>query len=125
MLRKTQLGLMQGELNDMWLELSEYIDRNLGERLTLSELAQKCFYNPSYFSRIFKEKFGITLGDYVARQRARTALSLLTESDLTVDAIACKCGYTDKSGLYRAIKKHFGESPSVYRKGEKSKNPQP
>ena len=106
-------------------ELLSYIDENLDKPLSLPELAQRCFYNPSYFSRIFKEKFGITLGEYVARQRARAALRLLTESDLTVDTIAGRCGYTDKSGLYRAIKKHFGEAPSGYRRGEKSKNPQP
>ena len=44
--------------NDTWSEIAEYIDRNLGEDLTLSALAQKCFYNPSYFSRAFKSAVG-------------------------------------------------------------------
>ena len=46
------------ELSDVWKALSEFIDENLNQKLSLEDLAQKCFYNPSYFSRAFKQKFG-------------------------------------------------------------------
>ena len=116
MLRKTQLGLMQGELNDMWLELSEYIDRNLGERLTLSELAQKCFYNPSYFSRIFKERFGESLIEYLMKKRVEYAVMRLNETDDSVDEISRRVGFSDRNALYRAFSKYKKLSPSEYRR---------
>ena len=46
MLRKTQVGAYGNEGESLWHELSDYIDHNLGSELTLSTLAQKCFYNP-------------------------------------------------------------------------------
>ena len=97
-------------------ELCEYIDQNLDKRLTLTDLAKKCFYNPSYFSRVFKEKFGITLADYLTKRRANHAAKLLIETDLTSEAIAEACGYNDKSGLYRAFSKVYGMKPSEYRR---------
>lgn len=100
----------------IWRELSEYIDKNLDKRLTLSELSKKCFYNPSYFSRTFKERFGITLADYLQRERAGAAVRLLTETELSVETIATRCGFCDKSGLYRAFVKHYGITPSEFRK---------
>ena len=38
--------------------IEHYIDEHLGERLTLSDIAENCFYNPSYFSRKFKSIYG-------------------------------------------------------------------
>ena len=115
MLRKTELGLVPTELDDTWAELSEYIDKNLGSKLTLSELAQKCFYNPSYFSRIFKERFGESLVEYLMKKRVDYALALLGETDLSVDEISLKVGFSDRNALYRAFSKYNKLSPSQYR----------
>lgn len=38
----------------------EYIREHLSEPITLESLARQTFYNPSYFSRMFKEKCGMT-----------------------------------------------------------------
>lgn len=103
----------------VWRALSEFIDENLTQKMTLEDLAQKCFYSPSYFSRIFKQKFGITLVDYLAKERAHLAADLLTSTTLSMEAIAEKCGFGNKSGLYRAFEKTYGCSPSEYRKNEK------
>lgn len=100
----------------VWQELSEYISKNLDKKLTLSELSRKCFYNPSYFSRVFKEKFGITLADYLQRERAQAAARLFSKNELSMQQIAERCGFSDKSALYRAFVKVYGVSPNEYRK---------
>ncbi len=100
----------------MWRELSEYIDKNLDKRLTLPDLAKKCFYNPSYFSRVFKERFDIPLAEYISRERAALAAKLLRESELGISDIAERCGYGDKSAFYRAFTKFYGITPAQYRK---------
>ena len=107
------------EFNGIWRALSEFIDENLTEKLTLEDLAQKCFYSPSYFSRIFKQKFGITLVEYIAKERAYKAADLLVSTNLSMEQIAEHCGFGNKSGLYRAFEKTYGCSPSEYRKKEK------
>ena len=99
----------------IWDELTEYISANLDKRLTLSGIARQCFYNPSYFSRAFKERFGTTLVDYIGRERAALAARLLTETDMTVESVADECGFGDKTALYRAFTRIYGKTPSDYR----------
>ena len=116
MLRKTERGVRHAELSDVWRELLEYIDRNPGAELTLSALAQKCFYNPSYFSRVFKEKFGMSPGAYVSRKRVEHAAGLLCESELSIEAICERSGFADRSTFYHAFSKHMGMTPAEYRR---------
>ena len=109
------------EFDGVWRALSEFIDENLREKLTLSALAGKCFYNPSYFSRAFKQKFGVSLVDYIGRERARKAEELLRTTGSSVEEIAALCGFGDKASLYRAFEKHYGCTPTAYRQTIKNK----
>lgn len=113
MLRKTLMN--NSDVCDIWSELTEYIDKNLHEPLTLSALAQKSFYNPSYFSRIFKQRFGVSLSDYIRTKRIEQAMKLLSETELSVDEIISMTGYTDRSAFYHAFSRHTGTSPAEYR----------
>ena len=116
MLRKTELGIGKSEMDGIWQSLSEYIDQNLDSRLTLAALAEKCFYNPSYFSRIFKEKFGVSLTEYITRKRLSHAIMLLSESELSVEEIGECVGFPDKNSLYHAFSRYLGTTPGEYRR---------
>ena len=115
MLRKTLMSDSGVRIKDVWDELTEYIDENLHEELTLSSLAKKSFYNPSYFSRIFKQRFGMSLSDYVRTKRIEHAMRLLTETELSVDEITARIGYADRSAFYHAFSKHAGMTPAEFR----------
>ncbi len=117
MLRKTELGLAGGEMDGVWQSLSDYIDQNIDANLTLSALAEKCFYNPSYFSRVFKEKFGVSLTEYVTRKRLSYAVKLLSGSELSMEEICERTGFADKSSLYHAFSRYLGTTPGEYRRG--------
>ncbi len=111
------------ELSDIWRSLSEFIDENLSQKLSLENLAQKCFYNPSYFSRAFKQKFGCSPVEYIARERSNKAAELLRlNSSLSMEEIAEECGFGDKSSLYRSFEKFYGCTPTEYRKSISSKH---
>lgn len=49
----------------------EYIDANLGEKLTAEKIAERCFYNPNYLSEVFRKTYGMTLKDYIRRQEGQ------------------------------------------------------
>jgi AraC-like DNA-binding protein/mannose-6-phosphate isomerase-like protein (cupin superfamily) len=120
LIRKLYPSKASSEKNDkLWKNLLDFIHQNLDKRLSLSDLAKKCFYNPSYFSRVFKERFGITLADYLTKERTEYATRLLMETDFTTEHIATVCGYGDKSSLYRAFRKEYGVTPSEYRSANK------
>ncbi|MBQ6824906.1 MAG: helix-turn-helix domain-containing protein [Clostridia bacterium] len=116
MLRKTELGVAEGELSDMWQKIAEYIDRNLDQRLTLSSLAEQWYYNPSYFSRCFKEQFGMTLTEYITRKRLEHAKQLLTATTLSLDEISEQTGFADRAALAHAFSKYLGMPPKEFRK---------
>ena len=121
MLRKTQLGVEESDSDRMWRQLTEYIEGNPNADLSLPTLARKCFYNPAYFSRIFKEKFGVSLVEYVNRNRVERASHLLRESDMSVDEIIASVGFSDRSNFYRVFSKFTGTTPADLRKNAKNK----
>ena len=100
----------------MWQELLEYIDANLGEPLTLPALAERCFYNPSYFSRIFRKRYGKTLLEYVNDRRLTLAAQKLIQTELSIEEICRQCGWNDKTSFYRNFHRKFSMTPAEYRK---------
>lgn len=115
MLRHTELVLPESDDNRIWQDLSEFIEANLDSPLKLSVLAGKCFYNPSYFSRVFKERFGVSPIEYITERRLDAAIRLLTETDLSIDEISRRVGFSDRRNFYHAFSKHIGCTPSEYR----------
>lgn len=115
MLRKSSVAIENDNISSVWSELSEYIDANLEKDLTLSSLAKKCFYNPSYFSRIFKEKFGMSLVEYISKKKTEKAIYLLINTELSVEEISKEAGFSDRSSFYRAFAKHVATTPTEYR----------
>ncbi len=118
MLRRVEQGMEKDVIGETWQRLAEYIDENLDAELTLSALAQKCFYNPSYFSRVFKENFKMSPVEYVTRNRLEHAVELLSVTELSVDEIGMRVGFSDRSNFYRAFSKYIGGKPSDYRKND-------
>lgn len=92
-------------------EIISYIENHLNEKLTLAELACRSFYNPSYFSRIFKEYSGQSLSDFIHRKRVERALDMLKKTDLTVEQVGFAVGFSDKKQFYRQFKNYMGITP--------------
>ena len=107
------------EYDGVWRALAEFIDENLDQKLTLSALAEKCFYNPSYFSRTFKKKFGMSLVEYLGKERAKAAEELLLQTNYSIEEISHRCGFGDKTSFYRVFEKQYGCTPSNYRQQKK------
>lgn len=57
------------QVNRITPDILKYIEDNCFEKITLQQLAQKCFYSPSYFSHIFKEYYGKTLTEFINEKR--------------------------------------------------------
>ena len=97
----------------------DYINHNLEDSLDLQKLAEVAGLSEYHFHRVFKATYGENIGEYIVRLRLENAAQLLKVTESTLDAIALKCGYQTKHALSKAFKKHFGVSPSAYRKRAK------
>lgn len=94
----------------------EHIERNLGERLSVSELAALCCLSEDYFIRRFRECVGVTPAQYVREQRVSAAALRLIFTDDPIERIVGDTGFGSRHYFTRVFKEHTGRSPAAYRK---------
>ena len=92
-----------------------YIDEHFHEPLQMSEVAGMLYLSTAYFSRLFKEKVGVTFSDYLASCRVERARQLLVTTDLSISEVARAIGYQEANSFSRLFKARTGRSPSDYR----------
>ena len=95
-----------------------FIDEQYTTRLTLEALGKQFFMSPSYFSRLFKNKIGMTPGEYINLLRITQAERMLRNSDLCLEDIAEHCGFADVHAFIRSFKQLHQTTPGQYRKNK-------
>lgn len=116
--RKMSL-LLAENFNGVSDELLVYIKEHCGERLTLSDIANRCHYNPSYFSRNFRQFTGISFTDYLKKVRIDRAVHLLCTTSMKVADVCQDVGYTDKTKFFKHFRELVGMTPLQLRKSKK------
>ncbi len=95
----------------------DYIDANLGSKLTLRELADVANFSRFHFHRIFAAVRGETLNNYIQRVRIEKSASLLINNPkLSITEIALDCGFSGSAAFARSFKEMFGMSASEWRR---------
>lgn len=98
----------------------DYVEENYASpALSLSSIAESLRFSPSYLTRYFKEKTGISLMQYIDRKRFEESKRLLAATALPVKAIVERVGYTDEANFSRKFKKYEGVTPTQYRAMQK------
>ena len=98
-----------------------FIERSLGTRLTLSDLAREAGLSRFHFLRTFERLVGVTPHRYILRARLREAAMRLEAESTGILDIALDCGFSDQSNFSRAFRAEFGVSPRVYRGATKAR----
>lgn len=93
-----------------------YIQENRKDELSLEKLAGIACFSPYHFHRIFTAFVGETLHEYITRIRLEYSTHQLCYTNKDVADIGFDAGYETPSAYSRTFKKHFGESPSSFRK---------
>lgn len=96
-------------------ELSRYVLDNIDNNISAKEVAAALYLNRSYISQVFKEKTGMTFGDYLTRLKMERAKKLVSEGDIKILEIAARLGYKDSEYFSRLFKDYTGVSPVEYR----------
>ncbi|MGF1478586.1 MAG: helix-turn-helix domain-containing protein [Cyanophyceae cyanobacterium] len=94
----------------------QYISSNLGQKISLSNLADAVNRSPYHFTRLFKQATGFTPYQYVIQCRIERAKQLLRETDLAIALIAQQVGFSSHGSFTKAFRKHTNLSPKVYRR---------
>ena len=95
-----------------------YIQENPEKKLTREEVAEYVHLNEDYFSRLFKEKTGYTVKDYIIKEKIKLAKELLATTNMSISIISLKTGFGNFSHFSRTFKKCEGITPNEYREQE-------
>lgn len=112
----TDINTMQdhAEKPELLDRVIAYIEENLEEKITLSQVAQRLYVSESTVSHVFQQKMGISFYRYVIQRRLVAAKKLISEGK-PMEWIAEQIGFSDYSTFYRAFKKEYGISPKEFR----------
>ncbi|WP_379127530.1 bifunctional transcriptional activator/DNA repair enzyme AdaA [Paenibacillus sp. sgz500958] len=99
-----------------WVEIiTNYIDQNYMDPLTLETLADMCHGSPYHLHRTFKKIMHITPVDYIQHTRITKATEYLIQSDRSIADIAAQVGLPNTPYFITLFKKKTGLTPVQYR----------
>jgi len=94
----------------------DYVDKNFGEKITVSMLADACHMSETHFRRVFLQSMNISPLAYINRIRIEAACRLLHTTNESIGDIAVKCGFITITALNRNFKEIVGMTPTEWRK---------
>jgi AraC family transcriptional regulator len=93
----------------------EYIEAQLGERLSLDVLAEEAAVSKFHFASVFSKSVGATPHQHVQHLRMQASAAMLRETDKSILEIALTCGFLSASHFAATFRRHFAQNPSEYR----------
>jgi len=109
-----QKPLVKGNLP--WVEkITRILENELDYFHSLQTLSERVFVHPIYIARAFKERQGITVGEYQIKMKLENAVLLLLNTSLSINAIAHKNGFFDDAHFIRTFKSVYTISPHQFR----------
>lgn len=95
--------------------ITDYIEEHIGEKLLLTDLAEREHLTLNYISHFFKANFGMPFQTYLQHLRCKKAASLLLETDETPTEISIRCGFSALKYMNQGFESLFGCKPGEYR----------
>jgi YesN/AraC family two-component response regulator len=92
-------------------ECTNYIYNHIYSKLSLSNLSEVCGLTPSYLSSLFRKETGITLSEYIMKEKMKEAANLLLEQEYTCVEIATRLGFCSQSYFCKCFKEQYNITP--------------
>lgn len=101
---------------DVCARAFEYIEAHYAEQsLSLTFLGELLEISPSYLSKLFKEKYRISIPDFITHTRIDNAKLQLRSTQYGIGRIAEDNGFLSSSVFIKTFKKMEGITPGIYR----------
>ncbi|MBQ7466028.1 MAG: helix-turn-helix transcriptional regulator [Oscillospiraceae bacterium] len=96
-----------------------YIEENLRKNLQVGDIAPAIGLSRTYLSRLFHQPEGVTVQQYIQREKCRHAARMLQYSDYTISQIAQYFGFSSQSYFGACFQTWYGMTPNAYRKANR------
>lgn len=93
-----------------------YIRTHTDSEITRGDIAAHVHFHPDYLSHIFRKQTGMSLSEFILRERINIARDLLLSTSLPVREIAIRAGFQNVSYFSMQFKRFVGLTPVQYRK---------
>lgn len=102
----------------------DYIEANLGGRITVEDLAAREGFSACHYYRVFSAYVGMPVMSFVRQRRLQHAASRLAQGARVLD-IALEYGFESHAGFTHAFQKVYGAPPERYRLHATPRPPRP
>ncbi|TBX38922.1 AraC family transcriptional regulator [Bacillus thuringiensis] len=92
-----------------------YISKNIYQEISLKQLACITNKNSMYLSTLFKNEVGMTLSEYIHREKVEEAKKLLTLTNHSLLEISTFLNFNNQSYFTKIFKKYTEVTPKQYR----------
>jgi transcriptional regulator GlxA family with amidase domain len=103
----------RNHINPQVHRVQDYLIEHLSEDNDIESLAELVAMSPRNLSRVFKEKTGITILEYLTQLRLEKATTLLNNPTYTLDYIASQCGFRSSRQLQRILREKKNTIPAL------------
>ncbi|WP_195428139.1 helix-turn-helix domain-containing protein [Clostridium sp. D46t1_190503_E9] len=97
------------------LKCQKYIFEHLYEKISLTQLADYTSMNPCYLSHLFKKEVGVSISDYMQKERIEESKKLIISGKKSLVDIYSPLGFIDQSHFSKTFKKFVGITPKEYK----------
>ena len=96
--------------------ITDYINNNYSEKITLDTLAKREEVTTTYLSHFIRDNLHMTFQDYISSVRFERALKLLRTTTMCLTDISVVSGFSDVKYFRTAFTHHYGQTPSQFKK---------
>ncbi len=113
-------GEMPGITDSPVHQVYRYITEHFSERITLQSLSRQFGISVSHLSHLFSRTFGRSPIDHLIRCRITYSTTYLRKTDMTLEEVARRTGYSSITHYIRQFKACIGKTPTEFRRQEQS-----
>ena len=106
---------IDSSFSKLTIEVIYYLQTCYNQKITIEKLSQELCSNRTTLLSDFKNSTGLSINQYLMQLRMKIATTLLRDTELTINEICERTGFSDISYFSKSFKKEIKYTPSGYR----------
>jgi len=99
-------------------ELQSFLEQHYADTLTWTDISRHLSYSQHYLSQLFRDQYGCTLSWYIRKLRIQKAKELISNTTLSLKAVAEQVGFKTIHHFTRVFKEFEGITPGEWKSKE-------
>lgn len=115
-LLEDKTNILIEQIKGVVIEMIHYLDDDDAPKVNYSDyISEKLNYRYTYLSNVFSKVKGITIQQFIIRNKIERVKELLMDDEMNLTEISYKLNYSSVAHLSNQFKKITGFSPSFYK----------